>query len=50
MDRRNQKLFFQKNHLLNKMISKNKVHRRNIFTGKNTLFFKSIKNILGGDQ
>ena len=40
------KLFFQKNRFLNKMISKNQVNKRNVFTGKNTLFLKSINNIL----
>ena len=45
MDRPNPKLFFQKNRLLNKMISKNQ-NRRNTFTGKNALFLKSINNIL----
>ena len=46
MDRPNPKLFFQKNRLINKMIPKNQVNRRNIFTGKNSLFLKNIKNIL----
>ena len=46
MDRPNPKLFFQENRLVNKMIQKNQVNRKNIFTRKNPLFVKSIKNIL----
>ena len=50
MDSPTLKLFFQKNCLLSKIISKNQVNRRNIFTGKNPLFIKSINNILWKDQ
>ena len=32
------------------MISKNQVNRRNIFTGKNAPFLKSINNNLKRDQ
>ena len=32
------------------MILKNEVHGQNIFTGKNALFLKSIKNNLNRDQ
>ena len=39
-------IFFLKNRLLNKMISKNQVNRKIIFIGKNALFLKSINNIL----
>ena len=42
MDSPNPKLFFQKNHLHNKMISKNQVNRRNIFTGKKDCFLKVL--------
>ena len=42
--------FFQQNCLLNKMISKIQVNRRNVFPGKNALFLKSINNILLRDQ
>ena len=35
MDHANPKSFFQKNRLFNKLISKSKVNRRNIFSGKN---------------
>ena len=37
MDSLNLELFFQKNRLLNKMISKNQVNRRNILTEKNVI-------------
>ena len=50
MDQPNPKLFFQKNCLVNKIIPKNQLNIRNIFTGKNALFVKSIKNILHRDQ
>ena len=42
IDNLNLKLFFQKNHLLNKIISKNHVNRRNIFTGKIHCFLKVL--------
>ena len=50
IDRPNRKLFFQKNRLLFKMMSKNQVNRRNIFTKKHALFLKSINNILKRNQ
>ena len=53
MDSLNLKLIFQKNRLLNKLIPKNQVNRRNIFTGKMhcflkvlTTFYKEIREII----
>ena len=42
MDILNLKLFFQKNRLLNKIMPKNQVNRRNIFTGKMYCFLKVL--------
>ena len=52
MDCPTPKLFFQKNCLVNKIIPKNQIIRRNVFTGKNTVTALNrgtiyLKNLLG---